>query len=282
MEHQIVDQIGQAPSDAGSVADAEMLSDAQQAQFQREGFLVVRGLGSPEICHRMRAVAQRDLEAASGPVEYETDTGYPGAPESFALPGGRTIRRLLAAHSRDRIFTDWISQPTVVDRLRKLLGPRLVMPLAHHNCVMTKHPRFSSDTGWHQDIRYWSFARPELVSLWLALGSECEQNGCLSVIPGSHQLELAPERLDERLFLRDDLPENQELLGRRVSVALEQGDALIFHCRMLHAASRNRTDAVKLSLVFTFRPEDNPPIPGTRSASLPEMLLPPSVKPAGE
>jgi len=282
MEHQIVDNTSQTTPDAGSVTDVEMLSDAQLAQFQREGFLVVRGLGSPEICRRMRDVAQRDLEAVTGSVEYEIDTGYPGAPESFALPGGRTIRRLLAAHSRDMIFTDWMSQPSVVEPLRQLLGPRLVMPLAHHNCVMTKQPRFSSETGWHQDIRYWSFARPELVSLWLALGSECEQNGCLSVVPGSHQLELGPERLDERLFLRDDLQENQELLERRIPVILEPGDALIFHCRMLHAASRNRTDAVKLSVVFTFRPEDNPPIPNTRSASLPEMLLPPSVKPAGE
>jgi len=282
MEHQIVDQIGPAPADAGTAAAADELSDAERAQFQRDGFLVIHGLGSPEICGRMRDVAQRDLQAVTAPVEYETDTGYPGAPESFALPGGRTIRRLLAAHSRDMVFTDWISQPPVVNRLRQLLGPRPVMPLAHHNCVMTKQPCFSSDTGWHQDIRYWSFARPELVSLWLALGDESEQNGCLSVIPGSHRLDLGPERLDERLFLRDDLPQNQELLEHRTPVVLEQGDALIFHCRMLHAATRNRTDAVKLSVVFTFRPEDNPPIPGTRSAALPEVLLPTCVQPAEE
>ena len=57
-------------------------------------------------------------------------------------------------------------------------------------------------------------------------------------------------------------------------LALEPGDVLFFHCRTLHAASRNYTDDTKFSVVTTFRPGDNPPVPGTRSASLPELLIP--------
>ncbi|GAF71697.1 unnamed protein product, partial [marine sediment metagenome] len=41
-----------------------------------------------------------------------------------------------------------------------------------------------------------------------------------------------------------------------------------------HSASRNYSDTPKWSVVFTFRPSDNPPIPGTRSASLPELQIP--------
>ncbi|MEO1996115.1 MAG: phytanoyl-CoA dioxygenase family protein [Planctomycetaceae bacterium] len=277
MEHQIIDKTIVQTAEPRTSLDIQMLSPDQREQFQRDGFLILRGLAGGETIQRMREVAIRDLEAAAGPVEYEADTGYPGAPESFALPGGRTIRRLLAAHARDVVFTEWVSQAKVINILRQLLGPSPVMPLTHHNCVMTKQPQFSSDTGWHQDIRYWSFERPELVSLWLALGSECEQNGCLTVIPGSHHWELGPDRLDDQQFFREDLQDNRNQLQKRIPVVLEQGDALIFHCRMLHAASRNRADATKFSVVFTFRPADNPPIPGSRSASQPEMMLPPDV-----
>ena len=59
--------------------------------------------------------------------------------------------------------------------------------------------------GWHQDVRYWSFERPELVSVWLALGHEHPDNGCLSLIPRTHLLEVLRERLDGSLFLREDL-----------------------------------------------------------------------------
>src|SRR5690606_16820089 len=124
----------------------------------------------------------------------------------------------------------------------------------HHNCIMTKQPQFSSDTGWHQDIRYWSFRRPELVSLWLALGEEHRDNGCLQLLPGTHVPSIEPWRLDEAKFLRTDLEANQEWLARRVYAELHPGDALFFHARTFHAATRNHMSDVKLSLVMTFRP----------------------------
>jgi phytanoyl-CoA hydroxylase len=63
------------------------------------------------------------------------------------------------------------------------------------------------------------------------------------------------------------------LIGRSVEAHLEPGDVLFFHCRTLHAAGRNESAEAKFSVVFTFRAFDNPPLPGTRSASLPELLL---------
>src|SRR5262249_36558013 len=154
------------------------------------------------------------------PVEYEADLHYPGAPQSREGAGGDTIRRLKEAHGRDPVFTQWISHERLTARLQQLLGPRVVMPLAHHNCIMTKQPRFSSETGWHQDIRYWSFARPELISVWLALGHETTENGCLYLIPGSHRMEFSRSRLDEALFLRPDLSENAELISQKVAAPL--------------------------------------------------------------
>jgi phytanoyl-CoA hydroxylase len=139
---------------------------------------------------------------------------------------------------------------------------------------MTKQPEYSSDTGWHQDIRYWSFARPDLVSLWLALVPETERNGCLQVISGSHRLAIRPDQLDPASFFRSDLAENQQLIAGRKFVSLQPGDALFFHARTLHAATRNPSSETKYSVVFTFRSGDNAPKPGTRSAASPELLLP--------
>ena len=138
---------------------------------------------------------------------------------------------------------------------------------------MTKQPDYSSVTGWHQDVRYWSFERPELVSVWLALGDETLENGALSVIPGSHRIDLAPGQFDQPLFLREDIAENQLLLARRVPVTLQAGDVLFFHCRTLHAAGANRTQATKFSLVFTYHAADNRPLGGSRSASLPSIAI---------
>ena len=248
---------------------------AELAAFERDGYAIVRGLAPRALVERMIAVTEAGLRSGEGPVEYEADLCYPGAPASRDQVGGQTIRRLKEAQGRDPVFTDWVRLPGVVSRLQQLLGPRVVMPLAHHNCVMTKQPQFSSETHWHQDIRYWSFARPELVSLWLALRHETPENGCLWVIPGTHRQQFAATQFDKTLFLRPDLPENQPLIQAKIPVPLQPGDALFFHARTFHAAGRNTTGQSKYSVVFTFRSADNPPLPNTRSSSLPELLLTP-------
>lgn len=253
---------------------SDLFSPQQVEDFHRQGFSIVRSIADADQLQRMRESTQWWLGHGPEPAEFEADLQYPGAPESRAERGGNTVRRLLQAHARDPVFTTWLNQPRIVGRLQQLFHQPVLMPLAHHNCIMTKQPRFSSDTGWHQDIRYWSFERPELISVWLGLGHETLDNGCLRLIPGSHQMRFENHQLDERRFLREDVEENQRLIDSSVAAELNPGDVLFFHCRTLHAATRNFTDEPKLSVVFTFRPLDNPPIANSRSASLPELLFP--------
>lgn len=243
------------------------------AAFERDGFLIQRGLVPDAYVRTILEVTRRDAAAHYGDIEYEADVQYPGAPESLDDEGGRTIRRLQQAFSRDPVFSRLVKEPFLLNRLQQLLGPQVVMPLAHHNCIMTKHPRYSSDTGWHRDIRYWSFRDSNLVNAWLALGEETLANGCLRLLPGSHNMDLQREQLDDALFFREDLPQNQSLLNAAVTAELQAGDVVFFHARCFHAATRNHSDATKYSAVFTFRSLDNAPIPGTRSAQLPELLL---------
>ncbi|MCI0574100.1 MAG: phytanoyl-CoA dioxygenase family protein [Myxococcaceae bacterium] len=242
------------------------LTPEQCAFFASSGFLVLPSFVDGATRERMLVAVKAQVAAQQGPVEYEADVRYPGAPASREEQGGRTIRRLLQAHARGPLFSSWFEDARILGAVAHLLGGPVRQARAHHNCVMTKEPRFSSDTGWHQDIRYWSFTEPELVSVWLALGREHAENGGLRVLPGTHRQDFARERYDDRLFLREDLPENSALIARAVQVDLEPGDVLIFHARLFHAAGRNRTRDTKYSVVATYRRVDNPPLPGTRSA----------------
>ncbi|MEZ6044100.1 MAG: phytanoyl-CoA dioxygenase family protein [Planctomycetaceae bacterium] len=249
-------------------------SKEEVVQFERDGYIIVRNLAAPELVQQMRKVTRKHLDEVILPVEFEADVKYPGSPLSREAAGGQTIRRLKQAHARDICFTEWVSSPQILGRLSQLLGPELVMPLAHHNCIMTKQPRFSSRTGWHQDIRYWAYERPQLVNAWLALDHEESNNGCLRLIPGSHKLNPADHAFDNAQFFMDDDQRNQQLINSHIEAELQPGDVLFFHVLALHAASENISNETKHSVVFTFRPADNKPIPNSRSASLPEMLLP--------
>ena len=240
--------------------------------FRRDGYLVVRGLVDRPSVDEMRRTVLRALEPLQGPAEFEADVGYPGSPTSRDAAGGHTPRRLLHAYSRGPVFRRWATAPELAATLRSVMRAEgIEMSQCHHNCVMTKHPGFSSSTAWHQDIRYWSFDAPELVSVWIALGPEREENGALRVIPGSHRLHLDRGRFDRHLFLRPEIGENRELIDTATLVELEAGDALFFHCRLFHAAGKNVSREVKLSAVFTYHTGGNRPIPGTRSDRYPSV-----------
>src|SRR5699024_977191 len=108
-------------------------------------------------------------DQAIEPVEYETDveifgTSPEGIPED-------TPSRLLQAYDRDMLFSNWATDPRIVNVVQQLLGSELVyLSRAHHNAIMTKHPQYSQAIGWHADLRYWQFENPNLINAWLALG----------------------------------------------------------------------------------------------------------------
>ncbi len=250
------------------------ITQLEPALFAKQGYLVKKRLIRPLTVLRLRSLAKTALSKLIGPIEFEAEVGYPGAPITREAKGGNTPRRLLYAYARDRAFAELALTRRIKEVLVALMGTdELCLSQNHHNCVMTKYPDYSSSTGWHQDIRYWSFDRPELISVWCALGDEMRDSGALLVVPGSHNERVGRGRLDRDLFLRTDLAENQSLLRRQKQIELERGDVLFFHCRLFHAAGRNLKKQVKLSTVFTYHACDNRPIPGTRSDRYPPIPL---------
>jgi len=253
---------------------ADRLSRDTQIELLREkGFVVIPGFVPTDALSELNDVACRQLRARADPLEFEADLQYPGAPLSRTAQGGDTVRRLLDAYGRDPLFARWSRAPDLREWMEAYFSEKVLMSRAHHNCLMTKHPRYGSLTNWHRDIRYWSFEREDLVSVWLALGEENIDNGALWFVPGSHRMVFESDRFDEARFFRTDRPDSAAIIATAESPRLELGDAVYFHCNTLHSAGRNLSNAVKFSLVYTYHGQSSAPKAGTRSASKAEVPL---------
>lgn len=252
----------------------DLLTTAQIAGFHRDGYLICRDICTDRKVDKLLSVAKHHLTHHTPPLEYEADVQYPGAPSSKHAQGGETIRRLLGAYQRDPIYRNYVHSDIIASRVRQLLCCHSVMlSQNHHNCIMTKHPSYSSRTDWHQDNRYWQFQQANLVTAWTALQHETINNGCLYVIPSSHNYQVKSRQLDDNLFLRQDEPCNKQWLANAIAIELARGDVLFFHSKLFHAAGQNHTNMTKYSLVFTFHQCRNNPLPGTRSDKLPGIQL---------
>ena len=255
------------------------LNEEELNFFHKNGFLILRDFADKEECDAILDIAKIHIKYQIEPIEREVE--YHNHSKEYrtnvinynsTLNQG-SIRRLRQAYSRDIIFKNWMENRKIRPILEQILDDQVVITTAHHNSIMTKMPKESSATNWHQDRRYWSFRDKNLVSVWLALGDENSQNGVLEFIPKSHNMSFSSTQFDNKEYFRDDCEPNMSLIETKVSTTLKKGDIVIFHSSLLHRANRNITDKPKISFVYTVKGASTKAIDGSRSLAYPEILL---------
>lgn len=236
-----------------------LLNNKQLENFYKDGFLVIRDFLEKEECDEIINATQKHIDNMIEPIESEQEYLEDSNTRKT------TLRRLRQVYDREEVFQKWMTNKNIRPILEQILNEKAILTLAHHNSIMTKMPKESSRTTWHQDRRYWHFENDNLLSVWLALDDEYLENGLLEFIPGSHKLTLQKDQFDDKSNFLDELPINQEIIKKRAHTNLQKGDIVLFHCKTLHAASKNITDNPKISFVYTVRGINNKPIKNTRS-----------------
>jgi phytanoyl-CoA hydroxylase len=257
------------------------LTKEQLDSFNSNGFLIIRDFADKAKCEAILDVAKAHLNHKIEPIE--TEIGYGDKSKDYRRDvvdysskleeQTPTVRRLRQVYSRDILFKEWMENSKIRPILEQVLDDQVAITTAHHNSIMTKMPHSSTETGWHQDRRYWHFGGNNLVSVWLALDEEYSENGVLEFIPKSHTMSFGPEQFDEKEYFREDYPQNMSLIETKVSTTLQRGDIVLFHSLLLHRANANKTDKPKIAFVYTVKGSATKAIEGTRSSEYPEILL---------
>lgn len=255
------------------------LTNEQLQQFHNDGFIILRDFADTAQCEAILDVAKVHLWHRVEPIE--TETGYDTKSKDvrtderdYSSVAAGTVRRLRQVYSRDILFKQWMEDEKIRPILQQLLGDQVVITTAHHNSIMTKMPHRSTQTRWHQDRRYWRYSDDNLVSIWLALDNEYNENGVLEFIPGSHRMTFSADQFDEKEYFSEESPKNIPLIEKKVSTTLKRGDVIIFHSLLLHRANKNETDTPKIAFVYTVKGSKTKAVEGSRSAEFPEMPLP--------
>ncbi|MEU4685882.1 phytanoyl-CoA dioxygenase family protein [Streptomyces xinghaiensis] len=191
------------------------------AEYDEQGFSIIRNVVPPEV-----------LEEARAHVEWLTRK-YPDLrPEHFHHP---LIRN-------DAFWARLVSDRRLVDIAEFFLGPGLACFTAHYIC---KPPYDGQPVLWHQDGAYWALEPMQALTVWLAIDESTTENGCLRMIPGSHQLPLhqPSARTDQpnMLFSTSDEELVREWADKCgvVDIELQPGDVSIHHPHLLHCSEAN-------------------------------------------
>ena len=215
--------------------------------FPDAGFVVERGLFDSEEV----ALLQRVTAAELGGI----DEGW-ARRDASGRPTQLSVRNELG----DDLFSAVARSPRVVGRMTQLLGGEVYH---WHHKLMVKAGGGGGAWEWHQDYGYWyedGCLRPLLASCVVAISSHTRENGCLEVLAGSHGLgRLDHGRRGDQTAANPDRVEAARARFEHRYVELEPGDALLFHCNLLHRSGANRTDAPRLSLICCYNAARNDP-----------------------
>ena len=147
----------------------------------------------------------------------------------------------------------------VLDVVEDLIGPNIY---ALSSRFWMKPGQDGSFVSWHQDSAYFGLEPNELVTVWLALTDSTPENGCVRVIPGTHEGEIYShvETYDDKNLLArgqsiEDIDDSDA-----VDLVLKAGQFSCHHERIVHGSDVNDTDRMRIGVgIFISRRMSVPP-----------------------
>jgi ectoine hydroxylase-related dioxygenase (phytanoyl-CoA dioxygenase family) len=225
------------------------LSASQKAQYDQDGYLVVRNFLDPEEVSLLYDIATNDNALLNNAWDFNDQSGKRTKLTLWFTPGDDTFGLLVRSKS-------------MVNAIQTLLGAGEVCHF--HSKLMQKEPKVGGAWEWHQDYGYWyknGFLYPDaLISVMLALTEATRENGCLQVLKGSHKM----GRFEHNFVGEQqgaDMPFVEEALKlcERVYVELNPGDVLFFHSNVLHMSEANLSDKPRWSFISAYNLSYNVP-----------------------
>jgi ectoine hydroxylase-related dioxygenase (phytanoyl-CoA dioxygenase family) len=228
--------------------ETKELSAAQQADFHRDGYVVLKGFFNAEEINKIYSTALEDEAMRKHALDLNDQTGKKTKLSLWFTPG-------------NDVFGYMTRSERMINAVSRLLDSDA--PVCHfHSKLMQKEPRVGGAWEWHQDYGYWyknQFMFPDqLISVMVALTAANRENGCLQVIRGSHKLGrvnhgFAGEQVGADMTFVDNALKTMEL----VYCEINPGDALIFHSNLLHRSEANLSDYPRWSIISCYSSQSN-------------------------
>lgn len=221
--------------------------DAMEA-FDRDGFIVVHDLLSPEETELLGTIARRDHALTAAKVSRADGEG--GAVELV-------VENELPA---DSVYSAIVQAEPLVSAMEALLGDEVYH---YHHKMILKEPRIGGAWTWHQDYGYWynnGCLFPDMASCMFAVDRATTENGCLQVLRGSHRM----GRIDH-LKRGDQTGADMERVTAAlerlelIHVELEPGSAVLFHGNTLHRSDQNRSENSRWAFICCYNARSNDP-----------------------
>ena len=161
---------------------------------------------------------------------------------------------------------DTLTAPSLLDAVESIIGPEVFSNPVHH--VRLKPPEHLTPrdpesgrvqlgaTVWHQDLGVVTEAADDtdMLTAWMPVWDANEEDGCLHLVPWSHQEGLAKHCAGPNASPGLHIPDDQFRVDDAIPVPMKRGSVLFMHRLTCHGSLPNKSDRVRFSLDLRYNP----------------------------
>jgi ectoine hydroxylase len=224
------------------------MTSADLDQYHRDGYLLVRSLFSAAEVEAVVMAAQADQELMQRAEAFTDANGFSTRASRLNTPGDDIYGRVMRCRR-------------MVDAMEHMLGGEVYH---WHSKLMLKEPFVGGAWEWHQDYGYWyqhNFCLyPLMAACSISLDRAVQANGCLRVLRGSHLMgRIDHGRIAGQMGADLERVSQAEQRHELVYMETEPGDAVFFHCNLLHSSGPNRSPMPRWTFICCYNAARNDP-----------------------
>jgi phytanoyl-CoA hydroxylase len=234
-----------------------MLTDAQRKTYDRDGFIVVPDVFSPEEIDELRRVTD---EFVAGSAQVTANDAIYDL-EDTHTPQEPRVRRLKAPHAIHPAYFRASRNAKVVEILKDLWGTVRF----DTGKLNMKSAGYGAPVEWHQDWAFYPHTNDDLAAVGIMLDDVDMENGPMMVVPGSHKGPICDHHGPNGRFCGAMDPNRCDIdLSRALPCLGKAGSITVHHVRAVHGSATNFSGSERRFLLYQYRAADAWPLLGLK------------------
>lgn len=202
-------------------------------QFQSEGYVVIPGFLNAQELEALRMNLDRFIREV-----------IPTIPPERVFYEDKNRRETLKQFGEMDVYDPYFATLFRGGKLQQIAETLLgdgVVPKRFN--FFNKPPLSGKPTPAHQDGYYFMLEPCEALTMWLALDTVDEENGCVRYVRGSHRCGMREHSRSDVLGFSQAITDygRPEDLANEVAIPAQPGDLLVHHALTIHRADGNRS-----------------------------------------
>jgi phytanoyl-CoA hydroxylase len=227
---------------------AQILNAESLDKYQTDGFLAIREFLAGEQLHELINNVDRFVREI-----------VPGLPAEHAFYEDKADAGTLKQIQNIEDYDPWFHEFVNAGRFQKLAEQLLGGPVVPKNLQYFSKPAgVGRPTPPHQDGYYFMLDPCEAITMWLALDTVDEENGCVRYVRGSYERGMREHARTQTLGFSQgivDYPTREDSTAE-VALVANSGDLLIHDAMTIHRADGNTSaDRSRRALGFVYYSE---------------------------